>query len=305
LVSNCDEMNFIADDEELYDAILFTLGTTNGKFVCSSTPWSSNSIFWKIFNHKDYEDFAKHHVTWQQALEPNGPLKKNILEKIRRQFEHDPWRWKREMEAEWAEDELVWLPQALIVSCILSEMDYRRFDSTHVGDYYAGLDLGKHRDHSVLTVVEAEGSSLRLIHSHRFPLETPYASVIGYVKILCDRWKTIQKVLVDMTGVGDYIVEDVTNAGVSVAEGVNLTASTKEELATLLKQSMVEKRLKIPYDSELIAELNVERFELTKDGRIRFSHPQNTHDDRFWSLALAVYAASVKRDVPTRLVKAF
>jgi len=54
---------------------------------------------------------------------------------------------------------------------------------------------------------------------------------------------------------------------------------------------MVQGKLKIPYDPELIAELNVERFELTKDGRIKFSHLQNTHDDRFWSLALAVYAA--------------
>jgi hypothetical protein len=53
---------------------------------------------------------------------------------------------------------------------------------------------------------------------------------------------------------------------------------------------MVQKRLKIPYDSDLIAELNIERFELTKDGKIRFSHPEGTHDDRFWSLALAVAA---------------
>ncbi len=28
----CDEMNYIRDDAELYDAILFTLGTTNGSF---------------------------------------------------------------------------------------------------------------------------------------------------------------------------------------------------------------------------------------------------------------------------------
>ncbi|MEM2507372.1 MAG: hypothetical protein QXF61_10060, partial [Nitrososphaeria archaeon] len=52
-----------------------------------------------------------------------------------------------------------------------------------------------------------------------------------------------------------------------------------------------EKKLRIPYDPELIAELNIERFELTKDGKIKFSHPEGSHDDRFWSLALAVYAA--------------
>src|SRR3990170_6771993 len=42
-----DEFNFIPNDEELYDAMLFTLGTTNGKFICTSTPWRSDSIFHK------------------------------------------------------------------------------------------------------------------------------------------------------------------------------------------------------------------------------------------------------------------
>ncbi len=38
LISNCDEMNFIANDQELYNAILYTLGTTDGKFVCRQHP---------------------------------------------------------------------------------------------------------------------------------------------------------------------------------------------------------------------------------------------------------------------------
>ncbi|MBC7131146.1 hypothetical protein H5T51_08055, partial [Candidatus Bathyarchaeota archaeon] len=126
---------------------------------------------------------------------------------------------------------------------------------------------------------------------HRFPLRTPYASVIGYVKTLCGRWQTINKVLVDMSGVGDYIAEDMVNAGITETEGVKFTVETKQEMAQWLKQCMVEKRLRIPYDGELIAELNIERFELTKEGKTRFSHPEGTNDDRFWSLALAVYAA--------------
>jgi phage FluMu gp28-like protein len=286
-----DEFNFIANDQELYDAILFTLGTTNGKFICTSTPWSTDSIFWHIFNDPGYSDFAKSHVTYEQALEPNGPLKREILEKIKRQLEGDPWRWRREMLAEWAEDESVWLSQALITSCIDHELDYINFEEIAKGEFYAGLDLGKHQDYSVLSVVKVEDSSIKLIHMHQFPLKTPYASVIGYVKTLCDRWNRINKVLVDMSGVGDYIVEDMVNAGIRQTEGVKFTQETKEKMAQWLKQCMVEKRLKIPYDSDLIAELNIERFELTKEGKIKFSHPESTHDDRFWSLALSAYAA--------------
>jgi len=293
----CDEMNFLPNDQEMYDAILFTLGTTNGKLIATSTPWSTDSLFWKICNHKDYADYAKHHITWQQAVEPQGPLKRNILEKIRKQLAGDPWRWKREMEAEWSEDETVWLTQSLITKCIDGTLELYNFDSTQQGKFYVGVDLGKHQDHSVLVVIEElEGRNL-LRHWKVFPLETKYATVIGYVKTLTDRWKYIEKIRVDTTGVGEYIVEDMKNADIENVEPVTFTANRKQELATILKQRMLDAAYRFPF-AELrlsptvqisyVAELNVERFALRKDGTIAFSHPQGQHDDTFWSTCLAV-----------------
>jgi len=123
------EFNFVKDDEELYDAILFTLGTTNGFFIANSTPWSRDHIFYRICKDKDFAEFKQFHVSWKEALETNGgPLKKSILEKIRKQLAADPWRWHREMEAEWAEDDDVWLPQSLITSCIDPNMEIRIVD---------------------------------------------------------------------------------------------------------------------------------------------------------------------------------
>jgi phage terminase large subunit-like protein len=123
-----DEFNFFKDDEEIYDAILFTLGTTNGCLIATSTPWSRDHIFYKMCKDKEYEDFSRQHVTWQEAQEPNGPLKTSILQKIRKQLAADPWRWQREMEAEWAEDENTWFPQSLITSCIDPDMEIRIVD---------------------------------------------------------------------------------------------------------------------------------------------------------------------------------
>jgi hypothetical protein len=51
--------------------------------------------------------------------------------------------------------------------------------------------------------------------------------------------------------------------------------------------------LHIPYDLDLFAELNVERYELAKTGKILFNHPEGANDDRFWSLSLAVYASDM------------
>jgi len=297
-----DEMNFIANDQELYDAILFTLGATNGKFICSSTPWSTDSIFHKIFHHNDYQDFAKHHVTWQQAVEPQGPLKQSILEKIQKQFIEDPWRWKREMEAEWAEDETVWLPQSLITKCIDANLELYHFDSNQQGKFYAGLDLGKHRDHSVLIIVEEQESKQLLRHWKVFPLGTKYTTVIGYAKTLTERWKHIEHIRVDITGVGEYVVEDMKNAEIENVEGITFTITRKQELASILKQRMLNEAYHFPFIElrlsptvllSYVAELNVERFQLRKDGTIAFSHPQGQHDDTWWATALAV-SCSVK-----------
>ena len=195
------------------------------------------------------------------------------------------------MEAEWAENENTWLTQALITQCIDHTLDYNAFEEEINGNFYAGLDLGKHQDPSVIAIIKTEQQKLNLIHLHRFPLGTPYASVIGYVKTISDRWQTIHKVLVDSSGVGDYITEDMTNTGLDNTQGITFTQERKQEMAQWLKQAMTEKHLFVPYDSELIAELNIENYQLTKDGKIQLSHPQGTHDDRFWALALATYAA--------------
>jgi len=121
--------------------------------------------------------------------------------------------------------------------------------------------------------------------------------------------------------------------GVLNVTGVNFTDTSKEAMATCLRESMrtadcpvcgwrghvedldgswrvtcpqgcshedgrpvgLRPLLHVPYDPDLYAELNVERFELGKTGKLLFSHPEGTNDDRFWATALAVYSITEKR----------
>jgi hypothetical protein len=55
--------------------------------------------------------------------------------------------------------------------------------------------------------------------------------------------------------------------------------------------------LHLPFDEVLYHELNIERFELSKTEKILFNHPQGTNDDRFWALALAVYATGQDKPI--------
>jgi hypothetical protein len=310
-----DEVNFTPDDIDMYTAILFTISTTKGKVLMSSTPWNVDSLFYKVFHSEEFSDFARSHVTWKQSMEPNGPLDKGTLEKIRKQFGEDPWRWKREMEAEWAEDETAWLSQALITKCIATEktlgeeLELWNFEGIHKGcNLYAGLDLGRVKDYSSLVVIEEVRGKFFLRHVKIFELGTSYASVIGYVKTLQDRWGGFCKIRVDSTN-QDYVVEDMKNSEIDNVEGVRFTLPRKQEMATLLKQRMINNQFwfpyftwERPYRSEFVTELNVERFELRKDGSIALNHPQGTHDDVFWASALALYATVEMTEEPTLVV---
>jgi len=165
------------------------------------------------------------------------------------------------------------------------------FEEKAQGEFYMGIDFGKKVDHSAIAVVEQEGAQLLVRHIKQFRLEEPYASVIGYAKTLCDRYHSIYGVYADRTGVGEYIIEDMERSGIPNLEGIVLTGPTKEEILGHMKQVMQNQNLRMPYDPDLVAEINCEEFEMTKDGHIKFGHPEGTHDDRLWAMALAVYAA--------------
>jgi hypothetical protein len=74
---------------------------------------------------------------------------------------------------------------------------------------------------------------------------------------------------------------------------------TNDERAVLLPYFTWE----TPYRSEYVAELNIEKFKLMKDGTARFSHPQGTHDDTFWATALAVSAATETKTVDIQTMR--
>jgi len=306
-----DETNFTSDDEALYDAILFTLGTTNGKLVASSTPFSSDSLFWRMCNHKDYSDYARHHFSWEKALPPQGPLYPEMIERIRRQFGDDPQRWRREMEAEWSEDEDVWLPQSLIVSCVGTVKncgeDLEEYDpeASYSGNFFAGLDLAQTRDFCVFSVVESSNDKLFLRHLKIFSQPTKYAHVLGYIKTLQDRWGSFEKIRIDITREGPSFIYDMEDADIDNAEGVNFSLPRKSEMASLLKQRMTNQRFyypllswEKPYRDDICSELNIERYQLRKDGNINYSHPNGTHDDVFWSIALAIYGTTEMQPEP-------
>ena len=84
-------------------------------------------------------------------------------------------------------------------------------------------------------VVERKG---RHIYLRSFKLDTPYGAVIGYIKRLQSTWNRLGTVNCDQTGVGEYIVEDMKRSGIRNVQGTTFTQTTKEAMATALKETM-------------------------------------------------------------------
>jgi phage FluMu gp28-like protein len=295
----CDEAGFFKDDQLVFYSVLYPmLSTTDGTLIASSTPWGKDSIFYRMCQAPE---FSKHVVTCEDVVN-SGLVKQSFIDEMRSQLPSE--RFQREFMSEFVEDVDAWLTQSLIVSCIDSQLQPHDFQDQPKGEFYVGVDFGKEMDFSVVLVAQKIGNTLQVVHVHRFPLKTEYASVIGYVKSLLDRWHDTRAVYADVTGVGNYIVEDMFRSGINNVNGITFTVQSKEEMATIMREKMRNGEVKLFYipatkreDVDLTAELNIEKYELMKTGHLRFSHPEGGHDDVFWSMALAVYAA-VKAPLP-------
>jgi phage FluMu gp28-like protein len=186
------------------------------------------------------------------------------------------------------------MPPSSPTASSVSDLTRLQREGTRIpsGSFFLGVDLGKKHDYSVIAVVAKQPNhdQVRLVYFKRWPLETPYSAVIGSIRVIIDKLHNVQKCLVDQTGVGEYIVEDMQRGGIPNVEGVMLSQPTKQEILGHMRQLMQNQLFTYPFDIELTAEINVEHFELTKTGQVMFSHQDGTHDDILWAVALAVFA---------------
>jgi len=311
---SADEFCFIRKDKDLWLSALLPMTLTRTVYInVASTPWNKDSVYYdmcfnknfKIFSGNVYErDPPRYLRTWKDVLKPNGPLDPAQVEIMREQYAGDPWRWKREMECAFVDDETAFLPSSLIIKCQNEELEFARFEDNLTGNFFVGWDLGRERDPAAVAVIDLQADVRRLVHCVQFPLKTPHITVMAYIKSICDRWKRVHAVYYDHTGTMG-MDEQIEKAGFPGLCGVDFTKPTKHAMATALKQLMMTSRkederlpppearrqFELPFDKDVQAELNVEQWEQTAGSEIyTFSHPEGSHDDRFWAICLAVMA---------------
>ena len=162
------------------------------------------------------------------------------------------------------------------------------WDRREGGPLYAGVDIGRTHDLTVLWVVERLGDVLYTRHIETLAKMRKSAQEA----ILFPWFRKCQRVCIDKTGLGIGWVDDAQDKFGHIIEGVTFTSQAKEALAYPVRGFMEDQRLRIPYSAEIRADLRNVTKTTTSAGNIRFTAERtaNGHADRFWALALAIHA---------------
>lgn len=152
--------------------------------------------------------------------------------------------------------------------------------------YYAGVDLAKVEDYTVLVILNQEREVVFVDRFHRLDWNLQ----ITRIKAACDRYNEAL-LLVDSTGVGEPVYEAMLGAGLC-AQAYPFTARSKSDLVNNLSLLLEKGLLVLPRPDlwpEGIDELEAFEYSVSEQGNVKTSAPGGTHDDCVAALGLACW----------------
>ncbi|HQU08360.1 MAG: hypothetical protein B7X06_00060 [Verrucomicrobia bacterium 21-51-4] len=163
-------------------------------------------------------------------------------------------------------------------------------------ELFLGVDVGRDHDLTVMWLLERVGGVLLTRKILTFAKATFSEQEEALWGLLAH--PAVKRAAIDQTGLGRQLAEQARERfGAYRVEGITFTESSKEALAYPVRCALEDRRLKIPEDKAICADLRAIKKEITAAGHLRFSadRGKNGHADRFWALALAVNAAYIAK----------
>ncbi len=272
-------VNFLVIDEaatiqrEAWEqALRPTLSDKNGRALIVGTPKGRN-WFYELYargadpEQTEYRSYS--FSTWTNPLIPQSEI-----DEVRKSLPADVFR--QEYEAQFLEDSAGVFRN--IRDCIAGQFE----EPIRSKQYYIGWDIAKHQDFSVLVCMD---SNRHVVAFDRFN-QIDYSLQLSRVQAMADKYKA--SVLMDSTGAGDPVMEQLRARGVMV-EGYNLSSQSKQQLIENLAVGIEQRLLTFPQIDVLINELQIYEYEITRAGNVRYNAPSGFHDDTVIALGLAYW----------------
>lgn len=152
--------------------------------------------------------------------------------------------------------------------------------------YFLGVDLAKHVDFTVLSVIDENGNQ---VYIDRFT-QIDWKIQRERIKYISQKYNNAQ-IWLDASGVGDPIYEDLVNMGLDI-QPYKFTNESKKQLIQSLMISLEQEKIRILNRNDesgkvQFNEMAIFEYEMTSSGLIRYQAPEGYHDDCVIALALA------------------
>jgi hypothetical protein len=256
-----DEASFIPNLEDGWlNSIRPTLTDYKGKALFLSTPKGKN-YFYSLFM-KGGEDWQSFKFTTYD----NPYIDKSEIDDARRQLPEAVF--EQEYMANPMENAANPFGSNKINECIKP--------LSNLQPSYYGIDLAKSFDWTVIVGLDINGA---VCYFNRFQKDWKQTKE---TILTIDRSKPV---MIDSTGVGDAITEDLQKS-FSTMNGFKYTASSKQQLMELLASTIHNNEVSYP-SGYIKDELDIFEYQYTATG-VRYNAPQGYHDDCVNALALAV-----------------
>jgi len=257
-----DEASFIPNLEEGWNnAIRPTLTDFQGKAIFLSTPKGKNFFYslylkgldpsgeWESFKYSSYDN---PHIADEEIDSARLALPEVVFE--------------QEYMANPAENSANPFGSQALSRCVSA--------MSHENVKCYGIDLAKYSDWTVIIGLDNNG---HVAYFDRF--QSDWASTQNKIRQL-----TKAPMLIDSTGVGDPVVEQLQREGLAI-EGFKFTSQSKQELMLGLQVAIHQE--KIHYPAGMIQEeLEIFEYQYSANG-VKYSAPSGFHDDCVMALALA------------------
>lgn len=279
-----DEFAWVMDAERIWQVAVPVITAVKGRLTVCSTPYEKGNMFWKIMTGEDgrFEQFSKQTISIYDAVAQG--LDVNI-EEIRGLFDEDSFQ--RLYNCQWFDDEESYFTFDEIHKCAVP--DCLNFFTD--GYVYAGYDVGRFTDSSELILVEdgIYNDENKVIVRYMSSLKrTSFDDQKEFLRKILRQYK-VKKLRIDATGMGMNLAEDLRREFPHLIEAYWFTRELKEEMAVNLKKLFEDKRIIIPNDSNLIAQIHsIKR--TPKSQGFSYDSKRNAeigHADKFWALAMA------------------
>lgn len=246
---------------------------TKGRALFIGTPKGKNALYNFFQKGQRKEDEFE---SWRFSTLDNPYISPAEVAKVKHETPEDYFR--QEYLAEFLEGKGVIFKH--IYSCAVGKFQ----EPQRNRDYIIGVDLARIEDYTVLTCMEK--ANKEVVEFQRFN-QIDWAFQKEKIVSLSKKYNNA-KVVVDNTGLGDPIEEDLKRTGL-VVEGFKFTRINKRQLIQQL-QIAIENRLIIyPEIPELMTELEAFEYTLSPVGTVKMGAPEGMHDDCVISLGLAVW----------------